>query len=148
MPSEHSDKFTLDKRLQADCLQLGRFELCRVMLMNDSRYPWCILVPERPAVMEIFQLAGHDQRLLMQESSCLAEAMSDEFQADKMNIAVLGNIVPQLHVHHVVRYRDDFSWPGPVWGNGVPVVYAGQELATVLGRLQSRLETRCGLQPV
>ena len=147
MPSDPCDKFTLDTRLETDCLQLGRFELCRVLLMNDSRYPWCILVPERPAVSETFQLAGHEQLQLMKESSCLAEAMNNEFHADKMNIAVLGNIVSQLHVHHVARYRDDFSWPGPVWGNGDAVAYAEQELVAMLGRLQTRLESDCGLRP-
>ena len=148
MPSEVCDSFKLHQQLESDCLQLGRFDLCRVLLMNDSRYPWCILVPERASVTETFQLDDRDQVQLMKESSCLAETMSNEFQADKMNVAVLGNIVSQLHVHHIVRYREDFAWPGPVWGKGDAASYIEGELDIMLERLQSCLASQCGLRPV
>ena len=88
--------FTLDSRLQQDCLLVGDFPLCRLLLMNDASYPWFILVPRREEVSEIFQLDGADQRQLWQETSLLAEILKDTFAADKMNVATLGNVVSQL----------------------------------------------------
>ncbi len=106
----------LHPQLAKDCVELGRFDLCRLLLMNDSLYPWFILVPDREGISEIFQLAETDQRLLMRESLQLARTIHAAFQADKLNIAALGNVVPQLHIHHIVRYRNDPAWPAPVWG--------------------------------
>jgi diadenosine tetraphosphate (Ap4A) HIT family hydrolase len=106
----------LHPQLQADCLVIGRFPLCHLLLMQDANYPWFILVPDREDVQEIHQLATADQQQLMQESVQLSRALVAAFAPDKLNIAALGNIVPQLHVHHVVRYRDDAAWPAPVWG--------------------------------
>ncbi|HEX5635511.1 MAG TPA: HIT domain-containing protein, partial [Gammaproteobacteria bacterium] len=94
----------LHPQLAKDCAELGRFDLCRLLLMNDSLYPWFILVPDREGISEIFQLAETDQRLLMRESLQLARTIHAAFQADKLNIAALGNVVPQLHIHHIVRY--------------------------------------------
>ena len=84
--------------------------------MNDSHYPWFILVPDRPELSEIFQLPPEDQDQLLRESSHLSRQLADCYQADKMNIAALGNIVPQLHLHHIVRFINDPAWPAPVWG--------------------------------
>lgn len=84
--------------------------------MRDANYPWFILVPKRAGVSEIFQLSEAEQRQLWQESALLSQAIMTAFGGDKLNIAALGNIVPQLHVHHVVRHRSDASWPAPVWG--------------------------------
>lgn len=108
--------FQLHPLLEQDCEPLGHFTLCRLLLMRDAHYPWCILVPEREGVGEIYQLGEDDQRLLIGESSLLAETMARLFGADKMNVAALGNVVPQLHVHHIARRRDDPAWPEPVWG--------------------------------
>ena len=108
--------FSLHPQLQQDCFSLGRFTLSQLLLSRDSNYPWCILVPEREAVAEIHHLDKDDRQQLLVESCLLAEAMVDLFAPDKMNIAVLGNIVPQLHMHHVARYKVDLAWPGPVWG--------------------------------
>jgi diadenosine tetraphosphate (Ap4A) HIT family hydrolase len=121
--------FELHPRLSQDCIQLGRFPLCRLLLMNESRYPWFILVPERQAISEIYQLTDEDQVQLMRESSHLSRMLSELFRADKMNIAAIGNLVPQLHLHHVVRYRDDPAWPGPIWGRFEPLPY--DQLAVV-----------------
>lgn len=110
--------FELHPQLAADCFDLGHMELCRVLLMNDARYPWCILVPQRADVRELHHLSRDDQCTLMAESSRLAVAMEALFQPDKLNVAALGNIVEQLHLHHVARRRDDAAWPGPVWGRG------------------------------
>ncbi len=115
--------FQLHQRLEQDCIELGKFQLSRLLLMNDSRFPWCLLVPEREHIREIYQLSGDDQRQLLFESSLLSATMADIYQADKMNIAAIGNMVPQLHIHHVARYRTDPAWPGTVWGHSKAVAY-------------------------
>ena len=106
----------LDPHLLKDCELLGKFKLCHVLLMRDENYPWCVLVPDREDKVEIFELAKEDQSQLQLESNSLLEYLKNEFNADKMNVAALGNVVPQLHIHHVVRYKTDIAWPGPVWG--------------------------------
>ena len=108
--------FQLHPTLAKDCIALGRFELCRLLLMNDANFPWFILVPERKGGQEIFQLSQEDQRRLIQESSHLARHLAESYAAHKLNVAALGNLVPQLHIHHIVRYRTDPAWPQPVWG--------------------------------
>jgi diadenosine tetraphosphate (Ap4A) HIT family hydrolase len=133
--------FELHPQLAADCETLGRFELCRLLLMNDANYPWCILVPERAGVREIYELAPVDQQQLLRESSALAAGMARVFDADKMNVAALGNVVPQLHVHHIVRHTSDPAWPAPVWGK-VPVrPYTSAELQEVKVKLRGVLAT-------
>lgn len=119
--------FKLDEQLAYDCVVLGDFELCTLLLMNDVQYPWFILVPRREDITEIFQLSAADRAQLIAESCLLAEVLKDAFAAEKMNIAALGNVVSQLHVHHVVRYRTDVAWPAPVWGK-MPVVKCPPEL--------------------
>lgn len=121
--------FALHPRLAADTISLGRLNLCRVLLMNDARWPWFILVPERAGVREIFELEEEDQKLLHRETMLLSRSVSDSFRADKMNIAALGNVVPQLHVHVIARYESDAAWPAPVWGKGEPVPYDAAGLA-------------------
>jgi len=106
----------LHPQLAKDCILLGSFPLSSLLLMNDSHYPWFILVPDRAAVSEIFQLSPEDQSQLLQESSALSRQLAQCFKADKMNLAALGNIVPQLHLHHIVRFTHDPAWPAPVWG--------------------------------
>lgn len=108
--------FQLDERLAADTIELGDLTLCRVLLMNDSNYPWVILVPRREGVREIYELSEADQQQLLAESSQLASVMAGLFKADKMNVAALGNMVPQLHIHHIARSVNDAAWPKPVWG--------------------------------
>jgi diadenosine tetraphosphate (Ap4A) HIT family hydrolase len=131
--------FELHPRLRQDCLTLGRFPLCRLLLMNEARYPWCILVPERAGIREIFELSTEDRIRLVEESSRLARVLATVFAADKMNIAAIGNLVPQLHLHHVVRYRDDPAWPAPVWGRFDPMPYERERLAEVLAKLERGL---------
>ena len=138
--------FSLHPRLQHDCLVLGRLELCRVLLMNESNYPWLILVPERPEVREIFELTDADQMQLIRESSRLAAHLQSAFDADKLNVAAIGNLVPQLHLHHVVRYRTDPAWPAPVWGHRPPRSYEPGELDQFLERLQ--LDSLPGFMPL
>lgn len=127
--------FTLHPRLEADCIVLGDFPLCRLLLMNDARYPWFVLVPRRADISEIYQLVEREQLQLQRESVTLGQAIMEVFGGDKLNVAALGNLVPQLHIHHIVRYRDDATWPGPVWGVGISVPYTVEQVVAMRGRL-------------
>ena len=131
--------FSLDPRLQQDTLTVGDFPLCRLLLMNDAQYPWFILVPRRAAVSELFDLDANDQLALWQETTALAAALKDSFAADKMNVATLGNMVSQLHMHVIVRTREDAAWPAPVWGKLPAQPYSEAQLAEVLARLRRLL---------
>jgi diadenosine tetraphosphate (Ap4A) HIT family hydrolase len=128
--------FSLDSRLQQDTLVLGDFPLCRLLLMNDANYPWFILVPRREAVSELFQLDTSDQQQLWRETTRLAETLKDTFFADKMNVATLGNVVSQLHMHVIVRRREDAAWPAPVWGRHPARAYSAEEIAAIRERLR------------
>ena len=135
-----SQPFELHPRLAEDCIPFGRFYLCRLLLMNDSRYPWFILVPEKPGLSEIYQLNRGERATLMEESNLLAGNLADLYRADKMNIAAIGNLVPQLHIHHVVRYKTDAAWPAPVWGKFDPIPYTEDEVATLAGQIHDRFK--------
>ena len=124
--------FKLHAQLEKDCIELGQFELCTLLLMNDSSYPWFILVPERNDITEIYELSDEDQLLLMKESNFLSLILKNYFYADKINIAALGNVVPQLHIHHIARYHEDRTWPAPVWGQHEAVKYKEEELNKIL----------------
>lgn len=132
--------FALDPRLQQDTLHLGDFPLCRLLLMNDASYPWFILVPRRQEVSELFQLDEADQRSLWRETTLLAALLKDVFKADKMNVATLGNVVSQLHMHVIVRLRSDAAWPAPVWGRQ-PVPYTEDGVKEVRDRLKLVLDS-------
>lgn len=120
--------FKLHPRLSQDSIEIGQFTLSRLLLINDSLYPWFVLVPQIQSISEIYQLTEKDQQLLQQESSFLAQKLAILYQADKMNIAAIGNLVPQLHIHHIVRYKKDIAWPAPVWGKFDAVPYTEQQL--------------------
>mgnify|MGYP003148315457 FL=1 len=128
--------FVLDERLQQDTVTLGNFPLCRLLLMNDASYPWFILVPRREEVSELFQLDPADQQLLWREATALAEMLKDTFGADKMNVATLGNVVSQLHVHVIARRRDDAAWPAPVWGFQSTKPYGEAQLTGIRQKLK------------
>ena len=128
--------FSLDSRLQQDTLVVRNYQLCRLLLMNDANYPWFILVPRREAVSELFQLDIADQQSLWQETTRLAEILKDAFSADKMNVATLGNVVSQLHMHVIVRRREDAAWPAPVWGSHPDRAYSEEEIAAIRERLR------------
>ena len=135
-----SDPLELDPRLAADTFVVDETPLSRVLLMNDARYPWLILVPRRSDVTEPFELSEVDQAQLWQESMRLGEAMKTHFSADKLNIAALGNQVAQLHVHHIARFHADDAWPGPVWGVGSAVPYSDAARDALIGELRSLLQ--------
>lgn len=131
--------FVLDPQLAADTVLLGSFPLCLVLLSRDANYPWCILVPKRRGLREIYHMSVEDRNQLMKESSHLAEVMADLFVPDKMNVAALGNMVPQLHLHHVARTKDDAAWPKPVWGVVEAKAYTEDALQGRVSRLCSAL---------
>ncbi len=139
MSSEPLVTFTLDPRLQRDTVLICEWPLSSVLLMNDARYPWLVLVPRRNATREIFELDADDQAQLGRESLRLTQQMSGYFSAHKMNVAAIGNIVSQLHIHHVARFPNDQTWPGPVWGAGSAIPYKDADLAQVIERLQHLL---------
>lgn len=128
--------FTLHTQLAKDCVVLGDLPLCRVLLMNDSQYPWLILVPRRENVAELFQLGDIDRQQLLAETSSVAAALAGHFRADKMNVAALGNVVPQLHVHVIARYQGDAAWPRPVWGVQPAQPYADAALTERVQELE------------
>lgn len=129
----------IHERLLADCYSVGRLDLCHLLLMNDANYPWCILVPDRDGIREIYDLSEADQRQLLSESSYLGRTMMTLFTGDKLNIAALGNVVPQLHIHHIVRFRNDPAWPAPVWGRLPARPYSDAELQERMNHLREAL---------
>lgn len=121
-------EFELHPQLVKDSVWICDWPLCQLRLINDKNYPWFILVPRRPAVREIIDLSDDDQLLLWQESKKLSLLLRQHFSPDKLNIAALGNMVPQLHLHHIARFTHDKAWPAPVWGKVPAVAYSETEL--------------------
>lgn len=130
--------FVLHERLAADCIHVGDLPLCRLLLLNDRQYPWFILVPRVADIREAFQLSHEQQLQLYKESNMLAEAMALAFRADKMNVAALGNMVPQLHVHHIARFTTDAAWPKPVWGVVDPIAHSRESQRSMLSSLREQ----------
>lgn len=127
--------FELDARIDADSILLGRLPLSQVRLHRDGRYPWIMLVPQRD-VREIHELSRSDRAQLMEESCAVSAAMQEELNATKMNVAALGNMVPQLHVHHVARFETDDAWPGAIWGAHPARHYENDALLAMCERMQ------------
>ncbi len=121
----------LHPQLEKDCVVLGEFQLCSLLLLNDANYPWFILLPNLEGLTEIHQLSTSDQQQLLKESVYFSRCLQQVFQPDKLNIAALGNVVPQLHIHHIARFKTDACWPAPVWGAVKPVPYDGKKIKTV-----------------
>lgn len=132
-------EFSLDQRLANDTVVIGQMPLSLVLLSRDANYPWCILVPQRAGIREVYQLNEEDQRQYLKESSALAHAMERAFEPFKMNIAALGNVVPQLHIHHIARFEDDAAWPAPIWGAVPAMAYEKKALADRVVLLQTEL---------
>lgn len=126
--------FRLDPRLEADTLPVGDLPLSRVLLMDDSRFPWLILVPRRLEASELTDLSEDDATALMSEIRTATAVMLDLARPDKVNVAALGNVVPQLHVHVVGRFLSDPAWPGPVWGHGTRLPYPSHAAAALADR--------------
>jgi diadenosine tetraphosphate (Ap4A) HIT family hydrolase len=129
--------FAIDSRLAADTLPLGDLPLCRVLLMNDNRFPWLILVPRHASLSEIHDLTPAERAVLIEEAAFAGEKLKAFTRAKKINTGALGNMVAQLHVHVVARFDADAAWPGPVWGSGKAIPYA--DAAPVLASLRAAL---------
>ncbi|HET8899785.1 MAG TPA: HIT family protein [Rhodanobacteraceae bacterium] len=131
-----SPAFALDPRLAADTHAVADLPLCRLLLMNDTRWPWLILVPRLAGARELIDLGHAAQQGLLQEIDAVSRALRELYAPHKLNVAALGNVVEQLHVHVIARYRDDPAWPAPVWGRGSAETYADTVLVERLAELR------------
>lgn len=131
--------FLLDSRLAADCIVVGDLALCRVLLMNDARFPWLILVPRRTGAREIIDLLDEDQAQLMREVAVASRALRVLVAPHKLNVAALGNSVAQLHVHVIARTQTDAAWPRPVWGVGEAAPYAAGAAQALAAKIDAVL---------
>ena len=135
MPAQQST-WSLHPQLDADAITLGDLPLSRVLLAKDANYPWLLLVPRRAHAREIIDLEGADQARLMGEIATASRALRTVTTCDKLNVAAIGNVVPQLHVHIIARRHTDAAWPRPVWGVAPPVVYDAARLDPFLAALR------------
>lgn len=133
--------FAIDPRLEAETRPVGELGLSRLLLMDDARYPWLILVPRIAGARELLDLDEADRAMLLGEISLVSRALETLFKPDKLNIAALGNVVPQLHLHLLVRYRTDAAWPQPVWGRGEREPYADDARERRIALLRDALKT-------
>ena len=120
--------FVLHERLAADCVEVCDLEICKVLLMNDARYPWLILVPRRDGLTDLHQISQDEQAQVFAEITQASEVLETLYSPHKLNVAALGNQVPQLHIHVIARKTDDEAWPGPVWGVGESDLYEAAAL--------------------
>ncbi|MGE5475686.1 MAG: HIT domain-containing protein [Bacteroidales bacterium] len=128
--------FVLHERLEADCALVTDWPLCRVLLLNDSTYPWLVLVPRRHGVIEMHELDQGDRQLLIEEIANASHRLQNHTKAHKINVAALGNVVPQLHVHVIARFATDPAWPRPVWGAVPAQPYTPEALEVQLSHLR------------
>jgi diadenosine tetraphosphate (Ap4A) HIT family hydrolase len=130
--------WALHPQLRADTVPVGDLPLSRVLAMNDADFPWLLLVPRRVGLTEIIDL-GAEQAMLMNELSLVSRALKDETRCDKLNVAAIGNIVPQLHIHIVARRTDDPLWPRPVWGAAAPRACEEAAMQRFIGAIRGRI---------
>jgi diadenosine tetraphosphate (Ap4A) HIT family hydrolase len=134
-----NNNFILHENLAQDCIEVCELPLCKVLIMNDSQYPWFILVPKVSDILDIYQLEWEQQVQFLNESSLVSEVLMEIFNGTKMNVAALGNICPQLHVHHIVRFEGDACWPKPVWGTLPNIPYNETELDALIEKVGKAL---------
>lgn len=132
-------EWELHPQLQSDTILAGDLALSRVLVMRDANFPWLVLVPRRPQLVEIIDLAESDQAILMTEIARVSRALKSITQCDKLNVAALGNTVAQLHVHVIARFRHDIAGPRPVWGAAPPRSYEENALQRFVGALKQGL---------
>lgn len=137
-----SETFVLHPQLAADTVDVADFKLCTLRLMNCQAVPWLILVPRRAQIMEIIDLTVQEQTVLMSEIAAVSGLLRALFAPRKINVAALGNVVPQLHVHVIARSESDAAWPKPVWGNLPMEPYNAAELAAMVASLRAALPDR------
>ena len=133
--------WSLHPQLALDTVPVGDLPLARVLLANDANYPWLILVPRLPGLVELIDLEANAQVQLLGEVAAAARALKAITECDKLNIAALGNQVPQLHVHVIARRRTDSAWPNPVWGFRAPVAYEQDRRAALIESLRGLLKS-------
>ena len=131
--------FLLDPRLEADTHAIGDLPLCELRLMDDARFPWLVLVPRIAGARELLDLDDGDQRALLAEINLVGRAIETLWRPDKLNIAALGNVVPQLHVHVIARFTGDPAWPQPVWGRGERIAYSDDAREVRISELREAL---------
>ncbi|MBU2978897.1 HIT domain-containing protein [Alteromonas sp. C1M14] len=129
--------FSLDPRLQNDCVLVQDLDLCRVLLANDSQFPWLILVPRIKDAVELTDLNSQQMVTYWAESSLTCDVLTRVFEPHKLNVAAIGNIVRQLHIHHVARFENDVAWPAPIWGKQPAVPYTKDALETRLTTIRN-----------
>ena len=127
--------FTLHTDLVRDGIPIGDFSLCRVLLINDAHYPWFVLVPKRADISDTIDLCAADHARLWAESRLFSRAIMAAFNGEKLNVAALGNMTPQLHIHHIVRFKSDGAWPGPIWGKHPLKPYNSAQITDIQMRL-------------
>ena len=131
--------FELDGRIDRDSDLVKKLDLCQLRIQNDSRWPWLVMVPERPGMTEIFELSAADQALLLSEITKVGAALKQVTGATKINSAAIGNIVRQLHVHVIARFEGDANWPGPIWGYGSAEPYHSDKRQALVNILMEKL---------
>ena len=136
-----SDTYTLHERLAKDSLHVTDLPLCTVRLMDDKRFPWLLLIPRIAGASEWIDLSREDQHTLSDEIAVVSHILKALTTPDKLNIAALGNRVPQLHIHLIARYKTDAAWPDPVWGEGISVSYKPEESRQFIYELKSALDS-------
>ena len=134
-----SADWSLNRQLEKDTINLGDLPLSRVLLIKDANYPWLLLVPRRADATEIIDLNEVEQGQLMTEINRVARALNEVAKPDKLNIAALGNLVPQLHIHIIARRIGDAAWPRPVWGVMPPLAHDPQEVETFIGAIRRKI---------
>ncbi|GAA0858236.1 HIT domain-containing protein [Aliiglaciecola litoralis] len=138
----HNSDFQLAAALDNDCFHVCDLPLSKILLMNDSQYPWFIQVPRINNVSEIIELSDCQQSQLWYESKILSEAIGELFNPDKLNMGALGNVVSQLHIHHIARYHSDVAWPKPVWGQAPAVPYQQDKQLSIITQMCSTLQEK------
>jgi diadenosine tetraphosphate (Ap4A) HIT family hydrolase len=131
--------WSLHPQLEKDTIDIGDLPLSRVLVIRDANYPWLLLVPRRSEAVEIIDLDEVEQAQLMTETSRAARALKDVTKCDKLNIAALGNMVPQLHVHIIARRKQDAAWPRPVWGVVPPLPHDAEEVQNFISALRRKI---------
>lgn len=132
-------QFDLNPRLEGDSYPVADLELCAVRLMKDATYPWLLLIPRKPDLIEIIDLSSEDQLQLMREISQASAILKQVTDCGKLNVGALGNQVSQLHVHVIARFQGDAAWPGPIWGAVPPTPYDDQARQSLIEALRSAL---------
>ncbi len=132
--------FKLNERIDNDTFEICDLSLCKVLLMNDANYPWILLVPIVADITELHHLSMDQQTKVLQDINAASKIMEDMFQPKSLNVAALGNVVSQLHIHIVARFEEDATWPGPIWGQKPAVPYEGKNRLSQLKEAFQQLQ--------